>query len=323
MAERSVDDFYRGTIARLIHRDMVRHGGLIRRDDLAQVQPPIERKPVACWFEGKRLMTFPPPGAGRTLIEMLNIAAGLHKETRNLDRPQGALMLSRIMQQAYRDRRDRPYDPSFYAQVSDRRMLSSDYAGKVARRLRSGGETTHLSVMDKFGNAVGLTQSIERVYGSCCACPDLGFLYNNYLLAFEHEDISHPYFLRPNAVPWASVAPTIIFKDRRPWLVIGSPGGDRITPTIFQVLLRLRGQSPYAAVDAPRLYCSLENKVYLEASRMRDDIPVTLSAQGYDVEQRGPYSFYLGCVQLVMRENDTFVGVADPRRDGEARGPSA
>ncbi|MGB7061326.1 MAG: gamma-glutamyltransferase family protein [Candidatus Zixiibacteriota bacterium] len=322
LAKKGVDDFYTGRIAHLIHRDMVRNDGLIRRDDLAQVLPPIERRPVACWFDGLRVMTFPPPGAGRTLIEMLHIISQFPKKYRNPDRPKGALMLAKVMQQAYRDRRDRPYDPTFYAQVSDRKMLSADYAKRIARRIRTQGETTHLSVMDHFGNAVGLTQSIERIYGSCCAAEELGFLYNNYLRAFEHEDIGHPYYLRPNAVPWASVAPTIVFKGRRPWLVVGSPGSERITSSIFQVVLRLFRQSPLDAVNSPRLHCNLGGRVSLEASRMSDEIPAVLERNGFTVDPRDPYSFYLGCVQLVIREGESFIGVADPRRDGAAGGPS-
>ncbi|MDH3892356.1 MAG: gamma-glutamyltransferase [candidate division Zixibacteria bacterium] len=321
LARRGVDDFYTGKIARAIHRDMVNNKGLIRRDDLAQVQPPIERRPVACWWEGKRVMTMPPPGAGRTLIEMLNIVSQLPKKMLRLDTPRSVLAVARVMRQAYRDRRDRPYDPNYYAQVSDHKMLSPDYGKRIAKRIRTAGETTHLSVMDRFGNAVSLTQSIERVFGSCCAAEDLGFLYNNYLMAFDHEDMSHPYHLRPAAVPWASVAPTIVFQGRVPWLVIGSPGSERITASILQVLLRLRNQSPLEAVNAPRLYCSIGGKISLEASRMRSDIPEYLEDHGFEIDIRDPYSFYMGCVQLILREGSDYIGVADPRRDGAAGGP--
>lgn len=321
LAREGVDDFYSGRIADSIERDMIKHNGLIRKDDLAQVHGPIERRPVACWFDGRRVMTFPPPGAGRTLIEMLNIISQLPKKYRRPDNPKSALILARIMQQAYLDRQDRPFDPNFYPQVSDRKMLSGDYARKVARRIAGHGETTHLSVTDQKGNAVGLTQSIERVYGAAAVTPELGFLYNNYMMAFEHEDMSHPYYLRPGAVPWASVAPTIILQDRKPWLVIGSPGSERITSTVFQVLMRLDRQPPFEAVDAPRMHCDIDGKVSLEASRMRDDIPGYLESHGFTTDPREPYSFYLGCVSLAMRDGDQFIGVADPRRDGAAGGP--
>lgn len=325
LAKHGVEGFYQGRIARLIHEDMMRNGGLIRRDDLALIPWPIERKPVSCKFEDLRVRTMPPPGAGRTLVEMLNILGHFEPRQRDPDTPTGAVLLAHVIRQAFRDRRDRPFDPNFYAQVPDKKMLSAEHAESRAEQIRQAiegrGETTHLSVMDRHGNAVALTQSIERVYGSCCASPELGFLYNDYMSAFEYEGIRHPHYLRPNSVPWASVAPTIIFRSGKPWLAIGSPGSERITPTIVQVLLRLGSHTPFAAVDAPRLHCSPADQVSLEAARMRSDVPQALEEQGFQLDVREPYSFYLGCVQLVLREGRDFVGVADPRRDGCAGGP--
>jgi gamma-glutamyltranspeptidase/glutathione hydrolase len=268
----------------------------------------------------------PPPGAGRTLVEMLNIISHMKPREYDPDRSRGATILAGIIRQAFLDRKDRPFDPNFYPQVDERRMLDLDYAKRVARdvkrQLPLRGETTHLSVMDRDGNVVTLTQSIESVFGSCVAHPELGFLYNNYMSAFEHEDISHPHYLRPGAVPWASVAPTIVFHGRRPWLAIGSPGSDRITPSILQVLIRLtKGYSLYEAVEAPRLHCSLDGTVSIEAERMHPNVPVSLARAGYEVVVRDPYAFYMGCVQAVAREGRLFHGAADPRRDGAAGGP--
>jgi gamma-glutamyltranspeptidase/glutathione hydrolase len=325
LAELGVRDFYSGLIAHQIDEDMTMNGGLIRLDDLAQVPRPIERRPLTCRFGPYRVFTFPPPGAGRTLVEMLNVFQRLPKSLRDIDTAPGALALAEIIRTAFLDREDRPFDPNIYPQVNRKKMLSLEYAkrvaGQVAGRVDTQGETTHLSIMDGEGNVVSLTQSIEKVYGSCCASPELGFLYNDYMSAFEYDDISHPYYLRPNAVPWASVAPTIVFRGPEPWLAIGSPGSDRITPSILQVLVRLRKQSPFYAVDAPRLHCSIGGKVSLEAARMSDEIPLLLERRGFEVDRREPYSFYLGCVQLVLRENGRLVGIADPRRDGAAGGP--
>jgi gamma-glutamyltranspeptidase/glutathione hydrolase len=326
IAQKGVEDFYQGEIAKEIHDDMVNNDGFIRDDDLAQIPWPIERKPLSCRFRGNRVHTFGEPGAGRTLVQMLNVVNKFSPEKCNPDTPHGALLLSEIIRRANLDRQDRPYDPNFYPQVQGKRMLKDEYAELVAKqikkRLRSGrGDTTHLSAMDNQGNVVSLTQSIERLYGSFSASPKLGFLYNNYMSAFEYKDITHPNYLRPAAAPWASVAPTIVFKGRKPWLAIGSPGSERIAPAILQVLMRLNYQSPYDAVASPRLHCSIKSKVSLEASRMRDDIPKLLQKYGYSIDPRNPYSFYLGCVQLVMFENKEFIGVADPRRDGSAGGP--
>jgi gamma-glutamyltranspeptidase/glutathione hydrolase len=329
LAEFGINDFYTGRIAKQIHLDMKKNKGLIRDDDLAQIPLPIKRRPIKCDFGGMSVLTFPPPGAGRTLIEMFNIISNFPSRLRNIDTPKGALLLSYVIQQALRDRGDRPFDPNFYAQVTKKKMVSPEYARAVARTIRkqirrqnhSQGETTHLSVMDKKGNVVALTQSIERVFGACVAAPKLGFLYNNYMIAFDDKNIRHAYYLRPNAVPWASVAPTIVSKGQKTWLAIGSPGSERIVSSIFQVILRLRHQPPYTAVDAPRLHCSFDGVVSLESPRMRDDIPALLEQHGFQIKPRDPYSFYLGCVQMVMREGQEFIGVADPRRDGSASGP--
>jgi gamma-glutamyltranspeptidase/glutathione hydrolase len=332
LATAGVEDFYQGETAGLIQADMEANGGLLQLDDLAQIPWPVERRPISCRFGGERILTFPPPGAGRALVEMLQIIDHVPEKLRDFNTPRGALVLVETIRQAYLDRRDRPFDPTFFQHVEDKTVLSVEYARKIADRIqrklrakrrppKTQGDTTHLSVMDRDGNVVALTQSIERVYGSFAASPELGFLYNNYMSAFDYEDMSHPYYMRPNASPWASVAPTIVFRGRRPWLVIGSPGSERIAPSIMQVFLRLSKQSPYDAVAAPRLHCSLDGTVSLEASRMRSDIPRTLAEHGFIIRERDAYSFYLGCVQLVLRERGTFVGVADPRRDGSAGGP--
>jgi gamma-glutamyltranspeptidase/glutathione hydrolase len=306
---------------------MQANDGLLHLDDLAWIPWPIERRPVSGRFRGKRLLSFPPPGAGRTLVEMLNILSHFPEKEWNLDTPQGAVLLAEVIRRAFLDRRDRPFDPNFFPQIENKRMLKQEYSELVARqikkRIKTHGETTHLSVMDREGNVVALTQSIEQVFGACVMTPHLGFLYNNYMSAFEYKDISHPYYLRPNAVPWASVAPTIVFQGRKPWAVIGSPGSERITPAIMQVLLRMeQGESPMQAVSAPRLHCTLNGTVHLESSRMRSDIPAALTKRGFRIKNREPFAFYMGCVQLVISERKTFIGVADLRRDGSAGGPA-
>ena len=327
LAEHGVADFYQGRIAAAIEADMVRHDGFLRRDDLAQIPLPIERPPLTGRLFGRPVFTMPPPAAGRALIEMMNIHQHLPEARRGIDTRDGAVLLAETIRRALLDDADRPYDRNFYSQVAEKRMLQDDYAGELAdaigKRHPGRGETTHLSVMDRAGNVVALTQSIEKVYGACAATAELGFLYNNFMSAFEHKDMSHPYYLRPNAVPRSNVAPSIVFRGRRPWLAIGSPGSERIAPSILQVLIRLlhEGAAPLDAVKAPRLFCSRSGRVSLEASRMRRDLPAAFEQRGFTVDVREPFSFYLGCVQLVMRDGKKLIGVADPRRDGAAGGP--
>lgn len=326
LADVGFEDFYLGEIAQKIAADMEENGGFVQAEDLAQIPQPIERDTLRGRFGGSRVHTMPPPSAGRTLIEMMNIYQAHPAAVRDLDTPQGAVLFAETVRQAFRDRQDRPYDPAFYPQVDQEKMLSPRYARALAAEMRQtylgNGETTHLSVMDAEGNAVALTQSIENVYGACAASAELGFLYNNYINAFEHHEISHPFYLRPNAVPWASVAPTLVFRGDQCQLAIGSPGSERIAPAVLQVMIRLRKRSPLAAVEAPRIHCSLDGKVSLEAPRMSSQIPAALAKAGFEVDRREAYSFYMGCVQLAMRQGDSFMGVADPRRDGAAAGPA-
>lgn len=328
IAAAGVQDFYQGEIAACIHEDMVRNDGYIRDDDLAQIPYPIERRPLTGRFGDTRVFTMPPPGSGHSLIEIFNLIDAMPERLKDIDTPRGGVMLAEVIRRAQTDRLDQPRDPDLHPQaIDEEQMIDPEYAKKIARRIartiRTRGETTHLSVMDRDGNAIALTQSIERVYGSCAATAELGFLYNNYMSAFEYKDITHPYFLRPGASPWASVAPSLLFRGRTPWAVIGSPGSERIVSAIAQVLLRLRaGESPFDAVDAPRLHTSARGRVSLEASRMHDALPALLEKRGLTVDARDPYSFYLGCIALVLRgRRGEITGVADPRRDGSAAKP--
>ena len=325
LAKEGIEDFYQGKIADSICRDMKKNKGLIQAADLAQIPWPVMRRPITTKFNSIRYFTVPPPAAGRTLIEILNILNEFKEKDRDPDTPKGSLLLGESIKRANFDRLDQPFNPNHYHHSSKEKMTNTKWAKKVSPQiqslLESKGDTTHLSVMDKQGNCVALTQSIERVYGSFEAAPDLGFLYNNYMSAYEYENIKHPYYLRPGAAPWASVSPTIGFRGTKPWLVIGSPGSERIVSALSQVILRLAHQKPYDAVAAPRIHCSVKNKFSYEASRMRDDIARLFEKRGYKLDPRDAYSFYLGCVQLVMRNSDgEMIGVADPRRDGSAVG---
>ena len=298
LGEAGIEDFYQGDIAQIIAGDIQTNDGLIDGADLALIPWPVEREPLLTTYQRRRVLTLDLPGAGQVLIGLLNALEALPSAERDPDTPQGALQLVCAIRHAQRLRHDLP----------------SRLSGQV--------ETTHLSVMDRQGNTVSLTQSIYDVFGAREASPELGFLYNSYMHNFDYHDRTHPNYLRPGARPWSSVAPTIVFRGQEPWAVLGSTGVERIAPVIAQVLLRLEQQEPFEAVAAPRLYCSPEGEVSLEAARMDAAILSLLREQGLVLDEREPYSFYLGCVALVLREQGEYIGVADPRRDGAAAGPA-
>lgn len=342
LSEKGVEEFYKGNPAKIIDADMRRHGGLIRYDDLALIPWPIIRKPLKGRFRHVGVHTMPLPAAGRTLLFTQLMLNHLPPDTfHNMEsQPRMMQLLAEVLRKALLERSDRPFDPNFYPQLVRKDMLRRKYARQAIRKILKNvdktilpfmvtldelsGETTHLSVMDGKGMAVSLTQSIERAYGSKAAAEGLGFLYNNYLMDFEYTDPEHPFYLRPNYVPWATVAPTLLFLEDDIWMALGSPGSERIFSTLNQVMLHMidRNFSLDKAIEAPRMHCSLGGRISLEAERFSPDLIKFLEEKGYRMDLREPYSFYLGCVQAVLKRQSGpgFQGVADLRRDGTARG---
>lgn len=143
--------------------------------------------------------------------------------------------------------------------------------------------------------------------------------------ALETKDPSHPYYLRPNAIPWSSVAPIIAFYDKKPWLVAGSPGSERIFSAVAQFLSHIvDGNKPISkAMVAPRFHCSVGGQLSYEGDRFDPNILNYLENAGYKMDEREPYSFYLGAIHAILRcqTSDQFQGVAEIRRDGTAAGP--
>ncbi len=342
LGREGVEGFYQGSIAERIDADMRENGGLLRADDLALIPWPIERRPLRRRYRGVTVATMPPPGSGRTLLLVLMMLNHLDPEFLTGSSEEKHHFLAETFRKAFRFRTERPFDPDTYPQVRDKRMLNRAFAAEQAASiaeaidprlpfdpteatLATGGETTHFSVMDAEGNVAAITQSIELAYGSKAAARGLGFLYNNYLMALETEDPTHPYYLRPGAVPWSSAAPAIAYLKGRPWIAMGSPGSERIYSAVAQVLSHVVDDSAPLdeAVRRPRLHCSIKGTVSLEAERFSPGVVPYLKRQGYTVDPVGSFSFSLGCVQAVMKRQvgPGFQGAADPRRGGTAGGP--
>jgi len=340
IASRGVKAFYQGDIAQQIDADMRANDGLLRADDLALIPWPIERPPLARRYRGYLVKSMPPPGSGRTVLLVLLMLNYLQSKFVGGRTPERYHFLAETFRKAFLQRLDRAFDPNSYPQVHRKRMLSKTFARRLAASIADSmdvqlplddplgaevGETTHFSVMDRNGNTVAMTQSIEQVYGSKAAADGLGFLYNNYMLAFELDNPAHPYYLRPNAVPWSSAAPTIVFRRKEPWLATGSPGSERIFSAITQFLITVldRSATISAAADEPRIHCSIGGRLNYEQERIAPEVVAYLGRLGDRLTAREPYAFYLGCVQAVLKRQTGFgfQGVADPRRDGTAGGP--
>jgi gamma-glutamyltranspeptidase/glutathione hydrolase len=271
----------------------------------------------------------------------MNILENFEPKELNPDSPDGAVILALSFWRALRDRDRTPSDPDLFPQLKKKPMLRERYAQRVAQQIRmvsnrnrtqpdgaakNQGETTHLSVVDGRGNAVAITQSIELIFGSKRTARDLGFFYNNYMSTFNYRDMIHPHYLLPGASPASSVAPTMILKKNAPFLVLGSPGSERITTAIALVISRMIDgkESLEGAVWGPRLHTTREGHVHIELSRFAPEVREALAGSNLMVVKKGSYSFYLGAVQAVQypaRQGNPYKGVADPRRNGTAKGP--
>ncbi|MFP4077707.1 MAG: gamma-glutamyltransferase [Candidatus Izemoplasmataceae bacterium] len=343
LSEAGWKDFYTGATAERIVQDMERRGGWLRQEDFSQIPIPLERPVLTGKYRKYGIVTFPPPGAGRVLIQVMNILEHFEAGRIDLMTPYGNLVLALAFQLTLSDRRRLPQHPDIYFQKTQKTMRDKTYAAEVTATIedllthldgadgppvpKTSGETTHFSVADRFGNIVSVTQSIELVFGAKRMADSLGFFYNNYMNAFDYKDRTHPYYLLPRNRPWSSVAPTIITVRKRPRLVLGSPGSARISTTLAQVLLRYldQGFTLEDAIAAPRFHTSHEKRLQLEHPRFEKSVADAFEHMGFKLKKRDAYSFYLGCVQAIElphgKNRFQFVGVADPRRDGTASAP--
>ncbi len=300
LSQAGFDDFYHGEIARRIDDDMERHNGFLRADDLREFSEPGETQPLEGEFGGRLAATVGPPGGGVALLQMFRVLGHLPERGFDLDSPEGVVALA----EAIRNTR------------ADRRRRSMRATGPDDR-----GETSHICIADRHGNWVSMTQSLERSFGSAAQHPELGFLYNGYLRTFKVRNARHPHYLRAGAAARSNAAPTLLFEGGKPCAAIGNTGSERLASGIVQVLLRLAGQTPFEAVLAPRLHCTPEGLVLLEAERFAPASVEALAAKGFELQRLDAFSFKVGGLQLIVKQGNACCGVAEPRRDGAAGGP--
>jgi gamma-glutamyltranspeptidase/glutathione hydrolase len=340
MSRKGVEAFYTGDIAAQIDADMRANDGLLRADDLALIPWPIERRPVRRRYRSLLVASMPPPGAGQTLLLVLMMLDHLGHRFLADRTPSRYHFMAETFRKAFLQRQDRPYDPNTYPQIREKMMLRRSFALELASTIVAEAmdvalplqefamplaDTTHFAVMDRDGNVASMTQSIESVYGSGAAADGLGFLYNNYMMALEPKNPAHPYYLRPNAVPWSTATPTIVFRQHEPWLALGSPGSERIFSAVSQFLVSVvdRSATISEAMLEPRFHCSVGGTISMEMERFDPAVVDHLVSLGYKIDEREPFAFYLGCIQAVLKRQTGagFQGVADVRRDGTAGGP--
>jgi len=330
--------FYQGEIAKKIVLDMKNNQGLIQDEDLAYIPEPLVRKPISRKYRHVSVVTLPPPAAGSTLLLTLMMLNHLPSKFLRSSKPGSYHFVAETFRKAFLHRVQRPFNRHTYNQIEEKIHLQRSFAKQMADSIHNsmdatlpmidpdfgGDDTTHLSTMDDDGNAVGITQSVELAYGSKAAAEGLGFLYNNYMSAFEFTNPNHPFYIRPNSIPWTSVSPALIFNNSKLWMVLGSPGSQRIFSTVTQFLSRMvdGDLSMSDAIEKPRFHCSINGTVSIEDGGFRTEIVNYLKDMGYDISVKDRYSFYHGAIHAVMKLQTQagFHGVAEVRRDGTAEG---
>jgi gamma-glutamyltranspeptidase / glutathione hydrolase len=341
------NDFYRGALAEEIDRDMVANGGYVRLADLGLMSA-AEKAPVRGRYRGLEVLSFPFPGGGAVVVEALGILDRLPQELLrrdSVDRPHVMLEACRLayadafpVRKPPRSPDELAADPAHLAARAalirlDRALTDREVSSRALSRLVVDG-TTQVSTADAAGNVVSLTQTLGPQFGGGAATVGWGFAYNGLINAYDFLDSRLWSYIEPLQPPISPLAPTILLRDGRPILVIGSAGSARIAPLIVGVIVAVvdRGMTLREAMSEPRALWggSVDNHCYLEMFGAIDEHTAdTLRQRGFVRQNRLRYpatpldlSDYGGVNALVIDLRDgTMVGVGDPRREGVAMAP--
>ena len=195
-----------------------------------------------------------------------------------------------------------------------------DAKEEVPEQAKEGGHTTHLSVIDKDGNAVSLSQTLGSFFGSGLTIA--GVLMNQSIVNFSGKGIVNK--VGPCKQPRSSIAPTILLKNEQPFMVVGSPGAARILGTVVQLIVNVVDYGKHAAEanDAPRFLCQKNDDYLSLESRIAPSVQEGLKKKGHQLRVYGDYDLFFGGAQLILvdQQTHTFYGSADPRRGGVAIG---
>jgi len=351
IATEGVQSFYFGSIADEIEADMIRGGSFLRKSDLVGVRI-REVEPLRTTYRGFDVFTFPPPGGGANVVSILNLLETYPSDfmaTYSAERQHVFIEACRIAAA------DAPLaalhnpslgsDPLTKSHARDRAALivpgKAIPPGELATPIdpeceTKGKSTTQVSIADNLGNAVSLTQTLARSYGSKTATPGLGFSYNNFVEFFNADKPQCPGYLQPNSPAKSGMAPTIVLKDGRLFAALGAPGSSKISPLIADVISRMvdSGMSVGDAILSPRVIWGawdVDTSIYLElVDPVKKDVVAALEEMDIDdlIVLTYPPSDLMtladfGGVNAVAIDGRTgqFTGIGDPRRFGSAMGP--
>ena len=338
IAENGPDEFYKGTIAEQIAQEMQKNGGLITKEDLAAYKA-VERTPISGDYRGYQVYSMPPPSSGGIhIVQILNILENFDMKKYGFGSADAMQIMAEAEKYAYADRSEYLGDPDF-VKVPWQALTNKAYAKSIADQIdinkakpsseiRPGklapyesNQTTHYSVVDKDGNAVAVTYTLNTTFGTGIVAGESGILLNNQMDDFSAKPgVPNVYGLvggdanavGPNKRPLSSMSPTIVVKDGKTWLVTGSPGGSRIITTVLQMVVNSidYGLNVAEATNAPRFHHQwLSDELRVEKGFSPDTLKL-LEAKG----QKVALNEAMGSTQSIMVGSDgELYGASDSR----------
>lgn len=342
IAERGPEAFYRGDIAKEIVAASKANGGILSLVDFQEYNVTLST-PIHCQYRGYDIISAPLPSSGGiALCEALNILDNLPLAEAGFHNTRSAYYTIEAMNAAFYDRNSKLGDPDFVVAPVEQ-LLSKEYAQKISDHIiqfrhhkwkgsvdtKELTDTTHYSVLDKNGNAVAVTYTINGMYGSKMMAGDTGFFLNNEMDDFAAKTgVANKFGLvmqdanaiAPNKRPLSSMTPTVILKDGRVFMVVGSPGGPRIITSVLQTILNVIDYHMplQQAIDAPRFHYQNEpDTVYIEPFTFDFFTRHALSLLGYEFTTQAGWSAVEAI--LVDPTSQKAIGANDIRRpDGAA-----
>lgn len=334
ISQQGPDAFYKGPVAAAVEKASRENGGILAASDFAAYTV-TETAPLTCTYRGYLLVSAPPPSSGgTTMCEIVNILEGYDIARSGFRSVKSVHLMVEAMRRGYRDRNEYLGDPAFVANPLER-LMSKEYAASLRSEITRGdaekgvgedaprekSETTHYSVVDGEGNAVAVTYTINGYFGAGVVAPGTGFFLNDEMDDFTVKPgAANLYGLvqgAPNAIasgkrPLSSMAPTLVERDGRVVVVLGSPGGSRIITTVLETIMNIidHGMAPQEAVDAPRFHHqSQPEEVYFERSGLSPQVVTQLSEMGYKLVEQRPW----GAIELIEIANGRLHGASDSR----------
>jgi len=311
ISEKGPDAFYKGAIADAIVRASGAKGGILAKEDFEQYAV-RELKPVTCSYRGYEIVSSPPPSSGGAIIcEILNVIEGYPMSYLGAGSAETVHVMVEAMRRAYVDRNSALGDPDFVDNPVSK-LLDKGYAKEIRDRIdpfRAGvskdlmpkgfgesTETTHYSIIDDEGNAVAVTYTLNGSYGAGVVADGTGILLNNEMDDFTQKPgVPNLYGLvqgeanaiQPKKTPLSSMSPTIVTRNGKPFMIIGSPGGSRIITITLEAIVNVidHGMDIQQAIDAPRIHHQwLPDTIYVERFGLSPDTLKLLAGMGYHLD---------------------------------------